>query len=312
MKIRFSTGAIRLSLLAALFFVLTGNQQFWSQIFAFFSPLNGQNLWVLVSLFSVTLSLMFFLLSLIALPYLFRPLLTLILLGNAAAAYFMNSYGILIDRDMLQNVFETNPAEAFELINLKLIGYLLLLGVLPSLLLWRTHIRYGKWQPALARRTLEGVRGQNPRVESLRHLLLACLHLHSSRRMAQGHLRKAASIAAANGIGQLLSPPMEDVLEFARDTAREYQDDDLLWLLKSRPADDVEPRVRELDTSLSRGELQLLAFLPTRARNADIADSLGISVNTVKTRLRRLYAKLHAGNRDDALARARERGLLES
>lgn len=167
-------------------------------------------------------------------------------------------------------------------------------------------------QPALARRTLEGVRGQNPRVESLRHLLLACLHLHSSRRMAQGHLRKAASIAAANGIGQLLSPPMEDVLEFARDTAREYQDDDLLWLLKSRPADDVEPRVRELDTSLSRGELQLLAFLPTRARNADIADSLGISVNTVKTRLRRLYAKLHAGNRDDALARARERGLLES
>ena len=86
MKIRFSTGAIRLSLLAALFFVLTGNQQFWSQIFAFFSPLNGQNLWMLVSLFSVTLSLMFFLLSLIALPYLFRPLLTLILLGNAAAA----------------------------------------------------------------------------------------------------------------------------------------------------------------------------------------------------------------------------------
>lgn len=144
MKIRFDTGALRLCLLAALFFVLTGNQQFWSQIFDFFSPLNGRNLWMLVSLFSVTLSLMFFLLSLIALPYLFRPLLTLLLLSNAAAAYFMNSYGISIDRDMLQNVFETNPAEAFELINLKLIGYLLLLGVLPSLLLWRTHIRYGE------------------------------------------------------------------------------------------------------------------------------------------------------------------------
>ena len=152
MKLRFSIGAIPLSLLAALFFVVTGNQQFWSQSFAFFSPLNSQNLLMLFSLFSVTLSLMFFLLSLIALPYLFRPLLTLLLLSNAAAAYFMNSYGISIDRDMLQNVFETNPAEAFELINLKLIGYLLLLGVLPSLLLWRTHIRYGKWRPALARK----------------------------------------------------------------------------------------------------------------------------------------------------------------
>jgi len=152
MKLRFSIGAIPLSLLTALFFVFSGNQQFWSQSLAFFSPLQGNNLAMIASMISVTLSLMLFLLNLIALPYLFRPVLTLLLLSNAAAAYFMNSYGISIDRDMLQNVFETNPAEAFELINLKLIGYLLLLGVLPSLLLWRTHIRYGKWRPALARK----------------------------------------------------------------------------------------------------------------------------------------------------------------
>ena len=152
MKLRFSIGAIPLSLLAALFFVVTGNQQFWSQSFGFFSPLNSQNLLMLFSLFSVTLSLMFFLLSLIAIPYLFRPVLTLVLLGNASAAYFMNGYGILIDRDMLQNVFETNPAEALELINLKLIGYLLLLGALPSLLLWRTQIRYGQWRALLGRK----------------------------------------------------------------------------------------------------------------------------------------------------------------
>ena len=152
MKLRFSIGAIPLSLLAALFFVVTGNQQFWSQSFGFFSPFNSQNLLMLFSLFSVTLSLMFFLLSLIAIPYLFRPVLTLVLLGNASAAYFMNGYGILIDRDMLQNVFETNPAEALELINLKLIGYLLLLGALPSLLLWRTQIRYGQWRALLGRK----------------------------------------------------------------------------------------------------------------------------------------------------------------
>ncbi len=112
MKLRFSIGAIPLCLLAALFFVVTGNQQFWSQCFSFFSPLNALNLLMLLSLLNVTVSLIFFLLSLIALPYLFRPLLTLVLLGNAAAAYFMNGYGILIDRDMLQNVFEPNPAEA--------------------------------------------------------------------------------------------------------------------------------------------------------------------------------------------------------
>ena len=105
MKLRFSIGAIPLSLLAALFFVLSGNQQFWSQSLAFFSPLQGHNLAMIASMISVTLSLMLFLLNLIALPYLFRPVLTLVLLGNASAAYFMNGYGISIDRDMLQNVF---------------------------------------------------------------------------------------------------------------------------------------------------------------------------------------------------------------
>ena len=152
MKLRFSIGAIPLSLLAALFFVLSGNQQFWSQSLAFFTPLQGHNLAMIASMFSVTLSLMLFLLNLIALPYLFRPVLTLLLLCHAAAAYFMNGYGISIDRDMLQNVFETNPAEAFELINLKLITYLLVLGVLPSVLLWRTEIHYGNWKGALGRK----------------------------------------------------------------------------------------------------------------------------------------------------------------
>ena len=127
--------------------------------------------------------------------------------------------------------------------------------------------------------------------------------------MAQGHLRKAAAIAASNGLAQLLSPPIDDMLEFARDTALEHQDDHLLWLLQAQPPG--EHRVAAPETPLSRGELQLLAFLPSRARNADIADSLGISVNTVKTRLRRLYAKLRVANRDEAIARARERGLLE-
>lgn len=152
MKLRFSIGAIPLSLLTALFFVFSGNQQFWSQSLAFFSPLQGHNLAMIASMISVTLSLMLFLLNLIALPYLFRPVLTLLLLCNAAAAYFMNAYGISIDRDMLQNVFETNPAEAFELVNLKLIGYLLVLGILPSILVWRTEIRYGNWRAALGRK----------------------------------------------------------------------------------------------------------------------------------------------------------------
>ncbi|MEZ5158399.1 MAG: LuxR C-terminal-related transcriptional regulator [Candidatus Nanopelagicales bacterium] len=163
-------------------------------------------------------------------------------------------------------------------------------------------------QPALARRTLEGIQTTTPRVEAERHLLLACVYLKTSRRMAQGHLRKAAKIAHANGLGQLLSPPEPGIVELAHDTGLEFQDDDLLWLTKARRAPDSG--VPTSDASLSRGEMQLLSLLPTRAKNAEIADSLGISINTVKTRLRRLYFKLGAANRDEAIEIARTRGLL--
>jgi LuxR family maltose regulon positive regulatory protein len=44
---------------------------------------------------------------------------------------------------------------------------------------------------------------------------------------------------------------------------------------------------------------------------AEIARRLYVSRNTVKTHLRCLYRKLGVGSRGDAIARARELGLLE-
>ncbi|TKI05850.1 phosphoethanolamine transferase EptA [Martelella alba] len=77
------------------------------------------------------------LLSVILLPYLRKPIVIALFLLNAAAQYFMQSYGILIDRGMVQNILETTPAESFALFSPELIYYLLILGVLPSLLaLW--------------------------------------------------------------------------------------------------------------------------------------------------------------------------------
>jgi lipid A ethanolaminephosphotransferase len=54
----------------------------------------------------------------------------------------MNEYGITIDTVMIQNVFETNPAEAAALFNGKLLAYVLLLGVLPAVLIWRWPVSY--------------------------------------------------------------------------------------------------------------------------------------------------------------------------
>ena len=52
----------------------------------------------------------------------------------------MDSYGTVIDTDMIRNTLETNVAEASDLFSGKLLLYLLLLGILPSLLVWRVDL----------------------------------------------------------------------------------------------------------------------------------------------------------------------------
>lgn len=55
----------------------------------------------------------------------------------------MDSYQVVIDETMLVNTFETNAGEAGDLISLKLIGYVVLLGLLPSFFVWKAKIQYG-------------------------------------------------------------------------------------------------------------------------------------------------------------------------
>ena len=57
-------------------------------------------------------------------------------------------------------------------------------------------------------------------------------------------------------------------------------------------------------------ELRVLELLPTHLSPQAIADSLCLSHNTVKTHLRAIYRKLGAASRSEAVARARDLGLL--
>jgi LuxR family transcriptional regulator, maltose regulon positive regulatory protein len=65
-----------------------------------------------------------------------------------------------------------------------------------------------------------------------------------------------------------------------------------------------------LATELTPGELRVLRYLPTNLSRHEIAGELSVSVNTVSTHLRRIYAKLGAGDRSEAVHRARELRLL--
>lgn len=63
---------------------------------------------------------------------------------SAIAVYFINTYGVIIDRSMVGNVFNTNQEEASSFFSFGLILYTLFLGILPSIFLFKFKIIYPK------------------------------------------------------------------------------------------------------------------------------------------------------------------------
>jgi LuxR family maltose regulon positive regulatory protein len=62
--------------------------------------------------------------------------------------------------------------------------------------------------------------------------------------------------------------------------------------------------------SLSNSEKRILRYLPTHLSAPEIAGELYLSVHTVKSHMRHLYAKLGTHQRAETVERARALGLL--
>lgn len=77
-----------------------------------------------------------------------------------------------------------------------------------------------------------------------------------------------------------------------------------------RPAPfDGNPRALET-LGISPREREVLEEIAAGRSNKEIARRLGVSPNTVKTHVARLFEKLEAKRRTDAIARARELGIV--
>ena len=94
-----------------------------------------------------------------------------------------------------------------------------------------------------------------------------------------------------------------------RETAHAALLTDILDVLHgSSPATEKPPPLYVEE--LSPGELKVLRYLPTNLSRPEIAGELSVSVNTVSTHVRSIYAKLQVRDRSSAVERARELRLL--
>lgn len=89
------------------------------------------------------------LLSIVAWPRVLKPAFVCLILIATAAAYFMQRFGAVMDRNAIASVFESDAREAGEWFNGGMALWFLGFGVLPSALLIWVKVRYRKWLPEI-------------------------------------------------------------------------------------------------------------------------------------------------------------------
>jgi LuxR family maltose regulon positive regulatory protein len=139
------------------------------------------------------------------------------------------------------------------------------------------------------------------------HLLIATLAERAGEaEQAAVSVRTALELAEPRGAVRVFRDAGPDVRQLLVDRAGRLGrlDSFLAVVLDALPADGRDT------TELTPREVRLLRELPSLSTVEEIATTLFVSVNTVKTHLRHMYRKLGVRSRREAVAVARRRGLL--
>ncbi|QLG89628.1 phosphoethanolamine--lipid A transferase [Chitinibacter bivalviorum] len=132
----------QLTVVVTLFILLCCNFVFWQRMISYTQPDSFAG-WLFIGVGFVFLFLVLnTILTLLALPYVFKPVISVILIVSPFIVYFMSQFGVMINAGMIQNAVETNPAETRDLLTLKMLVYAVILGLLPLIALWRTQIEF--------------------------------------------------------------------------------------------------------------------------------------------------------------------------
>ena len=137
---------------------------------------------------------------------------------------------------------------------------------------------------------------------------------------ARDAMRRALDVAKPDGAltAFLLHPPARELFDrYAPDRSEQAAlVAEIRSLLPAEPklgAHGGSPRLADsfrLVDPLSQSEIRVLRYLPTNLSAPEIARELSLSVHTVRTHIRHLFAKLGVHGRTEVVARARAVGLL--
>jgi LuxR family transcriptional regulator, maltose regulon positive regulatory protein len=154
-----------------------------------------------------------------------------------------------------------------------------------------------------------------PRQALVRQILLAATAIERGDPRAEGILAGALHLARQQGFLNTVVTAAPQVTSYLIEHAARLRPDPFAGRLTAaaREADAAQPGAGQprnvLAEPLTAAEQRILKLLPT-STYLQIADTLYVSRNTVKTHLRSIYQKLGATSRSQALARAADLRLI--
>lgn len=134
--------------------LLLYNVRFWLDTFDAMWHGNLRSGVFLLSLLVLVLCLQALLLLILPTRRLMVTAAGLLFMVAAATSYFTARYGVLMNKDMLRNVFETNGAEAWGLMTPALCLRFAVMGIVPVLIVWRVRFPATAWTRRLRVRLL--------------------------------------------------------------------------------------------------------------------------------------------------------------
>ncbi|MGC1497954.1 MAG: phosphoethanolamine--lipid A transferase [Sulfitobacter sp.] len=111
-----------------LFVMLLDNRTFWSIGADAFSG----HPWAFAGIVVALCCLTFAVLSPFALPWTVKPVAIFILILSSMTSYYMDTLGVFIDREMVQNAMVTTVSESKHLITLRFVTHVVIYGALPA------------------------------------------------------------------------------------------------------------------------------------------------------------------------------------
>lgn len=176
------------------------NMAFYRQVFPLLPVNNLHNWLVFLSMPIVAISVMNIITTLASFLKLDRVVISLFILLSASAQYFIWTFGVVIDRSMIANIFDTTPAESFALLSTQMVIVLGLSGLLMVLVAWWIKVR----RPASFWRGT-AMRLLNIAVSALLIVLVAALFYKDYASVFRNNKELVKSLSPSNSIVALNS-----------------------------------------------------------------------------------------------------------